>query len=111
MTARVRGHTFFHDTKNVRMLKGTVMNREIDRVEVITSRKNPFLLKMASLQEKKYREEQKLFLVEGKKLVEEVFLSGLLPEYLLFAESKYEVFMPKLHTLCRSLGVEMPRVF
>lgn len=80
-------------------------------MEVITSRKNPFLLKMASLQEKKYREEHKLFLVEGKKLVHEVFLSGLLPEFLLLAESQYEELMPRLASLCTSLGTDLPRVF
>ncbi len=84
---------------------------QFDRTEVITSRKNPFLLKMASLQEKKYREEQKLFLVEGKKLVEEVFLSGLVPDCLLLADSKFDIFMPKLSELCNSLGVDIPRVF
>lgn len=87
------------------------MGMEFDCTEVITSRKNPFLLKMASLQEKKYRETEKLFLVEGKKLTEEVFLSGLFPEFLLFAESKYATLAPKFASLCESLNLSFPRVF
>lgn len=87
------------------------MSFDYDRPEVITSRKNPYLLKMASLQEKKYREEQKLFLVEGKKLVEEAFLSGITPDTLLIAESKYGILIPQIESLCDSVSGDPPRIF
>lgn len=55
--------------------------------EVITSRQNPSVRLAASLSEKKYRDEYKLFRTDGIKLAQEVFSRGIIPEAVLLRES------------------------
>lgn len=43
----------------------------------ITSRTNPLIVQTAALHEKKYREQNRLFLLEGKKLFSEALASGI----------------------------------
>lgn len=78
--------------------------------EVITSRKNPFLLKMASLKEKKYRDTYGVFLIEGEKLVSEAFEAGIIPEELLVAEGQLERLTPFLSALLADRGGHIPRI-
>ncbi len=63
---------------------------------VITSRKNPIVAATAALAEKKHRDESKLFLVEGEKLVLEAADRTLSVEYILVAEGKKNAVIPKL---------------
>ena len=51
------------------------------KMEHISSRTNPLIVRMAKLSDKKYRDEEKLFCVEGIKLFEEMQNSGITPEY------------------------------
>ena len=59
----------------------------------ITSRKNPLVTDTASLQEKKYRYEKGLFLLEGEKLVKEALSNGLPVERILLSEGRAEAHM------------------
>lgn len=54
----------------------------------ISSRSNPYVQKYAKLCDKKYRESEKLFLIEGAKLFEEAVASGVRFEAVLFCEGK-----------------------
>lgn len=56
---------------------------------VITSKSNPFVKKVASLKEKKFRKEYSLFLVEGVKMVREVLSSEMEVESIVYS-SEYE---------------------
>ncbi len=46
-------------------------------VTTITSRSNPLIVSTAALHEKKYRDRERLFLLEGKKLLSEALESGI----------------------------------
>ena len=50
-------------------------------MEIITSRANPLIMRMAKLKDKSAREAERLFAVEGVKLFEEMLQAGLLPAY------------------------------
>lgn len=54
----------------------------------ISSRNNPYVQKYAKLSDKKYRESEKLFLVEGAKLFAEAVENGIKIEAVLFCEGK-----------------------
>ena len=54
----------------------------------ISSRSNPYVQKYAKLSDKKYRESEKLFLVEGAKLFSEAVSSRIDIETVLFCEGK-----------------------
>lgn len=54
----------------------------------ITSRNNIYVQKYAKLSDKKYRESEKLFLIEGAKLFEEAVDAGVKFESVLFLENK-----------------------
>lgn len=77
----------------------------------ITSKSNPFLMKVASLQEKKYREKHRLFFVEGIKLVREAWDNGLPLVALLFEESREAAIAPFLTALARDEGKPLPPVY
>ncbi len=62
-------------------------------VQYISSRTNPTLLKTASLKEKKYRDEQGAFLVEGWKLFEEAVISRLPITAVFVSEEKKESYL------------------
>ncbi len=63
---------------------------------VITSRKNPRIIETASLHEKKYRNQQGLFLIEGEKLVAEAAAQGLPLLRVFLSESKHGELLPRL---------------
>lgn len=50
-------------------------------MEYISSRTNPLIVRMAKLSEKKFRDEEGLFAIEGIKLFEEMQKKGIIPEY------------------------------
>ena len=54
--------------------------------ETITARKNPLVMLFSSLSEKKYREENGLFLAEGRKLCEEALATHAPVRYVLLSE-------------------------
>ena len=66
--------------------------------EVLTSRKNPFVIWAAGLKEKKNRECEKCFLAEGEKLLKEAFSAHLPIKYILIAASKKTHFLSLLST-------------
>ncbi len=63
---------------------------------LITSVKNPYIKQLAHLKEKKYRDEQDIFLVETKHLVLEAYKAGLIKELILEAN---EIFPLDVKTL------------
>ena len=61
-------------------------------IEMITSRQNPLIKKIKSLENKKDRDELNLFVVEGLKSVKEVTASKLTVEMLVFTQSGKALF-------------------
>ena len=78
--------------------------------DVITSRKNPYLLKIASLQDRKYREEYALFSIEGKKLVLEAISAGIYPDEIIFSEEKFDVLFPLIDSAYALAGMKLPSI-
>ncbi len=62
--------------------------------DIITSRRNPAVLLAASLTEKKYREEHRLFLAEGVKLFSEAVASQAPIHAVMIAESSVQKHLP-----------------
>ncbi len=56
--------------------------------EPITGRKNPLIVRFAKLSDKKYRDEEGLFRIDGVKLYSEAQKSGIQMEYTFIAEAK-----------------------
>ncbi len=71
--------------------------------DVITGRKNPLVVRLSKLSDKKYRDEEALFRIDGVKLFSEAVQSGVKTEYIFIAESKRE-------KLTRELADELSRV-
>ena len=65
---------------------------------IITSRKNRLIIDTSALSEKKHREAQKAFLIEGEKLVFEAAERALPVLRIFVAESKRDALLPRLHT-------------
>lgn len=63
-------------------------------MEYITSRTNPLIVRMAKLSDKKYRDEERLFPVEGIKLFEELLNTGITPEYAFATEKNAHLLAP-----------------
>lgn len=64
---------------------------------MITSRSNPLIVETAALKEKKYRDRDRLFMLEGEKLLQEALVSK--------AELTHVFCTPDKLELCRTLGV------
>ena len=64
--------------------------------EVITSRNNPLVKWAASLADKKGRDAEKSFIVEGKKLVFEALNKKLPVTHIFVAESKKDLYFPEI---------------
>lgn len=56
--------------------------------DIITSRQNPLIMRMAKLSDKKHRDNEGLFRVDGIKLYAEAVKSGVIMEYTFIADSK-----------------------
>ncbi len=61
---------------------------------IITSLENNKIKKYLKLKQKKYRDEEKLFLVEGEHLVEEAYKENLLFDLLVLEEFNYKIEFP-----------------
>ncbi len=59
-------------------------------MEYIASRTNSLIVRMAKLSEKKYRDAEGLFVIEGIKLFDEMLKAGILPVYAFAAERAAE---------------------
>ena len=66
------------------------------RQEIITARSNPLIKRVAALQDKKGREAEKSFVVEGEKLSYEALESKLPITHIFIAESRYSKILPKI---------------
>ena len=63
---------------------------------IITSRNNPLITRMAKLSDKKHRDREGLFRLDGVKLFFEAVSSGIRTEYIFIAESKREKLTKEL---------------
>ena len=66
-------------------------------MEIITSLQNNKIKEINKLNEKKYRDESNLFLVEGDHLVNEAFLKNQLMEVLIVPDYDIDVDVPKIY--------------
>ena len=66
------------------------------RQEIITARSNPLIKRVAALQDKKGREAEKSFVVEGEKLSYEALENKLPITHIFIAESRYSKILPKI---------------
>lgn len=64
-------------------------------MELLTSRTNPLVIRMAKLADKKHRDEEGLFVIEGVKLFEEMQKAGIQPTYA-FATEKAADYLAAL---------------
>ncbi|MBR2987358.1 MAG: hypothetical protein IKC63_05010 [Clostridia bacterium] len=65
----------------------------------ISSRTNPLIVRMAKLSERKYRDEEGMFFIEGRKLFDEMLKSGITPIYA-FATPKESALLNTLPQEC-----------
>ncbi len=71
----------------------------------IASRQNPTVAGAAKLADKKYRDEEGLFLLDGVKLAEEAGASGLTVEYILLSEGAEAKYLDMLRRICGRIYV------
>ncbi len=64
--------------------------------EIITSRSNQLITRMAKLSDRKYRDREGLFRLDGVKLFSEAVSSGIQTEYIFIADSKREKLTAEL---------------
>lgn len=64
-------------------------------VNYISSRTNPLIVRIAKLSDRKYREEEGLFIIEGEKLFDEMMKCNIVPQYA-FATAKETHLLLKL---------------
>lgn len=63
-----------------------------DKTNIITSRQNPFVVALAKLSDKKHRDAEGLFLVDGIKLVREAASSDLTVEHVILREDALDLY-------------------
>lgn len=68
--------------------------------EVISSRQNKVIKLVCSLERKKGREESGLFRFDGIKLCCEALSKGIVPEYIIINEAKYDSLIPRINGVC-----------
>ena len=75
--------------------------------DIISARTNPLLVRLCKLEEKKHREEEKMFRLDGIKLLLEAIDFGAEIEYIIVREDAYEKIWDKLmrHTNGRDISV------
>ena len=76
--------------------------------ETITSRKNPLITRMAKLSDKKHRDAEGLFRIDGVKLFSEAVSVGLSVEYVFLSDAKREKLMHELAEPLASCGGRIP---
>ena len=52
----------------------------------ITSRQNPLIVRLSKLSDRKYRDTERMFRLDGVKLTDEALMNGILPEYVFVTE-------------------------
>ncbi len=73
--------------------------------EIITGRKNPLIVRLSKLSDKKYRDAEGFFRIDGVKLFSEAVQSGVKTEYIFIAESRLEKLTNELSKeLSRAAG-------
>ena len=70
---------------------------------MITSRTNPLICEIAKLSDKKYRDENKLFIFEGKKLLDEAVSANVDIKYIFYTEDNCDFFENKLLNICKNI--------
>ena len=75
--------------------------------ETITSRKNPLITRMAKLSDKKHRDAEGLFRIDGVKLFSEAVSVGLSVEYVFLSDAKREKLMHELAEPLASCGARI----
>ena len=80
-------------------------------VSFITSRQNSTVTFAASLKEKKYRDKEKAFLVEGFKLFEEALSMNLPITHLFISETKKELYLDKVIRMLGTANMENIGIF
>ncbi len=80
-------------------------------IQYISSRTNSTVQRTASLKEKKYRDLNKAFLVEGWKLTEEAVLSSLPITEIFLSEEKKNVYLPTLLSMLAERKMENISIF
>ncbi len=73
------------------------------RDEIITSRKNPLIVRTAKLSDKKQRDAEGLFRIDGVKLFEEAVRSGIRIEYIFIAESRRERILHEIGAMLEQI--------
>ncbi len=73
--------------------------------EVISSRQNKVVKLVCSLDRKKGREESGLFRFDGIKLCCEALSKGIVPEYIIINEVKYDTLFPRISSLCAECSI------
>ncbi|HHY82395.1 MAG TPA: RNA methyltransferase [Clostridiales bacterium] len=72
-------------------MKNQTGNKTAEKAEIITSPSNSNIKRIKSLMMKKFRDSEKLFIAEGRKMVAEALLSDYEVELLVFSESFSEL--------------------
>ncbi len=78
--------------------------------ERISSRQNPLVKWVVSLQDKKGRDKEKCFLADGFKLLEEAVQSGAEITYILICEEKFDRYITAVKTMIASIPGRKPRI-
>ncbi len=76
--------------------------------DIISARTNPLIVRLCKLDEKKYREEEKLFRLDGIKLLLEAIHFGAEIEYILVREDTYDMILDLLsrHAVGEGISVD-----
>lgn len=77
----------------------------------ITSKSNPLVVRVASLQEKKYREKYREFFTEGVKLALEALQRSLPVSFFMLEKNKAQEWLPHLSRAAAESGQKMPPVY
>ena len=75
--------------------------------DIITSRKNPLITRMSKLSDKKYRDADGIFRIDGIKLYSEAVKSGLRMKYTFIAQSRRDKLTQELESELASVGGEV----
>lgn len=74
--------------------------------EIITSKNNPLVMRLAKLQSKKYRNLEGLFILDGEKLFKEAVSFGADIEYVILSEDYYSENADLVTDAIKSIGME-----
>lgn len=78
--------------------------------QIITSVSNPLIKELRSLQQKKYRQKEQKFLLEGYRLVCDAITNGIIPELLVLQADRQERFL-HLSAQCKNTVLVTAKVF